>query len=180
MTKKGFSLIELMVVITIIWILTLMIVSFDFNKKTDMEKRDRLAQKITSILHSSKITMMSGKGVKSGTSIINPDSARMSFGSGSIGLYYYSGSTIVGTWEVMNSPFYQESWYAINNIYSQDKNMTTLSGSLPMDIIFDDSGDISFSGGIPASHVIVWMGVNFKASQSILEFDRRFGTITIK
>ncbi len=33
--------------------------------------------------------------------------------------------------------------------------MTTLSGSLPMDIIFDDSGDISFSGGIPASHVIV-------------------------
>lgn len=65
MTKKGFSLIELMVVITIIGILTLMITSFDFNKKTDIEKRDRLVEKITSLLHSSKVTMMSGKGVKS-------------------------------------------------------------------------------------------------------------------
>lgn len=155
MTKKGFSLIELMVVITIIGILTLMIVSFDFHKQTDAEKRDRLVQKIASMLHSSKITMMSGKGIKSGTGIINPNSTRMEFGSGSVGIYYYSGSTIIGTGETINSPFYGESGYMINNIYSQDKNMTTLSGSLPMDIIFDEGGDISFSGGVPAANIVV-------------------------
>lgn len=55
----------------------------------------------------------------------------------------------------MNSPFYGESGYNISNIYSDDKNMTTLSGSLPMDIIFNDSGDISFSGGVPAASVVV-------------------------
>ncbi len=106
MTKKGFTLIEFMVVIVIVGLLTMVIMNFDFNKKTDIEKRDRLVQKIESLIHSTILSNSSGRGVKQGTGIINPTSTHIQFSTGSIGVYYYSGSSIVGTGEVMNSPFF--------------------------------------------------------------------------
>lgn len=46
MVKKGFTLIELMVVIAIIGLLAMVGLNFDFNKKTDIEKRDRFVEKV--------------------------------------------------------------------------------------------------------------------------------------
>lgn len=180
MAKRGFSLIELMVVITIIGVLALMMMNFDFNKKTDMEKRDRFAEQIASMIRTSKNIMMSGKGVPSGTGIINPDTTHIFMDTGSIGIYYYSGSSIVGTGQILRSPFYGESGYTFSGVYYVDKNNATQSGSLPLEIIFDSNNDISFSGGVSGSGVTLGLRVNFHASGKTIEFDRRSGKIVLK
>lgn len=64
MIKKGFTLIELMIVIAIVGILTMSAFNFDFNKRTDIEKRDRFVEKINSMMHSNNIAITSGKGIK--------------------------------------------------------------------------------------------------------------------
>lgn len=64
MIKKGFTLIELIVVIAIVGILAISALNFDFNKKTDIEKRDRFVEKISSMMHSNNIAITSGKGIK--------------------------------------------------------------------------------------------------------------------
>ena len=106
MTKKGFTLIELLTVIAIIGILATVGFGFDFNKRTDIEKRDRFVEKISSMIHSVLLNSSSGKGIKSGTEIINPTSTRIRFSTGSVGIYYYSGTAVIGTGEVMDSPFF--------------------------------------------------------------------------
>lgn len=53
-----------MIVITIIGILSIMVTNFDFNKKTDIEKRDRFVTRISSMVRTNNIAMTSGKGIK--------------------------------------------------------------------------------------------------------------------
>lgn len=89
-TKSAFTLMEVMVVIAIIGIVALIGLNFDFNKKTDMEKQGRFVQKIESMIHSVILNTSSGKGIKSGTGIINPTSTRIRFSTGSVGIFYYS------------------------------------------------------------------------------------------
>ena len=181
MTKKGFTLIELLTTIAIIGILATVGFSFDFNKKTDMEKRDRFAEKISSLIHSTLLNTSSGKGIKVGTDIINPSDTRIRFSTGSIGIYYYSGGTVIGTGEIMNSPFFGETPFVLGDIYGKKKDSSTGSiDSLPIEIVFDSGGDLSFSGSDAnlSSYVGIGMTVWYHSMKKTVEFDRRFGKIT--
>jgi prepilin-type N-terminal cleavage/methylation domain-containing protein len=180
MTKKGFTLIELMVVIAIMGLLAMTVMNFDFNKKTDIEKRDRFVQKIESIIHSTLLSTSNGRWVNQGAIIINPTSTHIQFSTGSIGVYYYSGSSIVGTGEVMKSPFFGETAYSLSWIYYKEKNLTSSIPINPsMEIIFTSWNNITFSGSSSEDWVIMWVDVAFHGSKKTLEFDRRFGKINI-
>ncbi len=105
---------ELMGVIAIMGLIVMTVMNFDFNKKTDTEKRDRFVQKIESIIRSTLLSTSNGRGVKQGSNIINPTSAHIQFSTGSIGVYYYSGASIIGTGEIMKSPFFEETAYTLS------------------------------------------------------------------
>lgn len=181
--RNAFTLTELMLVIAIIGILAIGVVNFDFNKKTDIEKQDRFTQKIQSVIHSTIQNTLNGRGIKSGTVIINPTSTRIRFSTGSIGVYYYSGATIIGTGEVMNSPFFGETGYVLNNMYGIRKDASTGAiSTLPIEIVFDSNNDISFTGSDTnlSSYIGIDMSVQYNTAKKILEFDRRFGKTTIR
>lgn len=181
-SQKWFTLIELMIVITIVGILSLMATSFNFNKKTDQERRDRLVAKIGSMIRTNNIAMTSGKWVKVGANIINPTSTRLVFTTGSISTNYYSGVTIIGTWEVLTSPFFWESGYALDGFYKYtDTALTGTSAiSAPVSVIFENN-NITFTGANSvSSSVVVGMTAWYHGSNKILELDRRFWKITIR
>ncbi len=178
MTKKGFTLIELMVVIAIMGILGVMVSSFDFNKKTDVEKRDRFVEKVSSIMHSNNIAMTSGKGIKMGVNIVNPTSIQMVFSSGAIITNYYSGTDIIGVGDSLTSPFFGETGYNIGNFYYINKDASTGSVVNPFNIIYSPGGNISFSGadiGIDTA-VQIGMDVGFHAMKYNVTFDKRSAT----
>lgn len=179
MWEKGFTLIEIMVVVALIGLLAMVASSFDFNKKGDVEKRDRFIAKIESMIHTSKISMTSGKWILSGGTIINPDSIKIIFSTWAIITNYFSGSTIIWTGEVMTGPFYGEIGYNIGNFYWKTKTGSTgFVNNLTTN--FSNNGEIYFTGSYSPSDVIVGMTVGYHTTKKILEFDRRFGKVTIQ
>jgi len=181
-SQKWFTLIELMVVITIVGILSLIATNFNFNKKTDQERRDRLVTKISSLIRTNNIGMTSGRWIKVGANIINPSSTRLVFTTGSIATNYYSGTTIIGTGEILMSPFFWESGYTLDGFYKYtDTALTSTSNiSPPVSIIFENN-NIAFTGSNSVStSVVVGMSAGYHGSNKILELDRRFGKMTIK
>ncbi len=75
MNKKisGFTLIELIVVIAIIWIISLTIINFDFNKKTEIEKRDKFINEISSIINTEVLNYSVWKSVDVWAWMKNPE-----------------------------------------------------------------------------------------------------------
>lgn len=181
-SQKWFTLAELMIVITIVGILSIMATSFNFNKKTDQERRDRFVTKIEAILRSNNLSMTSGKGVKVGTDIINPSSIRLVFTTGSITTNYYSGATIVGTGESLMSPFFWESGYTLGGFYKYtDATLTSTSAiSAPISVIFENN-NIAFTGA-SSINTAVAIGISawYHGYNKVIELDRRFWKITIR
>lgn len=57
-TKSGFTMVEIMVVIVIIWIMFSLFSQINFRSQENITKAERIANKLQSILHSSSVSVM--------------------------------------------------------------------------------------------------------------------------
>lgn len=86
--KFGFTLIEIMVVIALIGIMAISAVSFNFNAKSAIEKRDRLVESIIHLIDKAKTDAMLGRGILSGGTIVSPDSTELSLSTTNLAIRY--------------------------------------------------------------------------------------------
>lgn len=178
--KKAFTLVELMVVIAIVWIMSLLSTSIDFNKKNDIEKTDRIIQKISSILKSQSVNMIGGKSIKVWSVMINPDYMTVRISTWTVSTYFFSWSTSY-TWEIFSFPFYWENLYNIKSVDYEFKNLTTTWAIWAWFAIVFRDWNISFSWSTQEKeavriHFTAWYKKNYKK----LIFDRRTWSIEIK
>lgn len=179
MRKSGFTLVEIMVVIAIIWILALLSTNFDFNKKTSIEKWWRMINKLSSILKTEFFNSQAWKWVEFWSWIVIPDSREIHIGTWNITINYIWNKTL--TWEIFSYPFFWESPYNIKNINYIAKDGSTWSISYPFSIVINN-WNISFSwsnstetGAIRLS-ITAWFSLDYRT----LELDRRTWIVEIK
>ena len=171
----GFTLIELLVVITLIGIITLSAMGLNFNKKTDIEKRDRFVQEIVSLLDKAKTDAMIGRWVLSGGKIINPDSTKILLSTGSLSVQYWNNSSSIGTWEILSFPFYGDTGYNIQSITSLKQDWST--GTNPSSLILQWS-TIDFDASASGS-VVLDIQAGYHKEWKIIHFDKRTWKIDV-
>lgn len=189
--KKGFTLVEITVVIIILWLLSLIIVNFDYNKKTDSEKKERIANKILSILNTEKLNLKIGKGISVSSKFINPSYSKVSISTWAVLVTYYTWADInslslVWTWEIFKTPFYWEKQYNIKDITYYNSSGSNIWPLSKVDIFFSwDDTTMSWTNilnfSVAPSNLIwlkiqVWYNNNYKT----IDFDRRTGKVSYK
>ncbi|EKE30025.1 MAG: hypothetical protein ACD_2C00056G0001 [uncultured bacterium (gcode 4)] len=147
MTNKAFTMIEMLIVIALIWVVATLVSGFDFNRQTDGEKRDRMANMISSIINTEKINAITWKGVSNWSSIINYDYSKLNLSNTWLTVKYLDSSmNTVATWASFTYPFYMDTHYEIKKI-----DVINASGATytwwTIDIIFNRlANNISFTG----------------------------------
>ncbi|MDD3120192.1 MAG: type II secretion system protein [Candidatus Gracilibacteria bacterium] len=182
-TKNAFTLIEIMVVVALIGIISLVGLNFNFNKRADLEKIDRINNKFMEIIDNAKINSITGKGIYVGTTpkiLINPDLISINVSTGQIITRYFSGNisgfTQIGTGEVLKYPFYYDDKYEIKSFSGSKKDGTS---TLLKELQIDFAGDsISLSGtdisGNPVSDLIQFqIDLGYRKNFKSLKFDKR-------
>lgn len=175
-TPQGFTLIEMLVVIAIISILATMMISLDFNRNTATLRRDRLVSKILSVIEGARLDAISGKSIP-GKSI---DSIQVTFSTGgtegAVLVQYLEGEDVVGTGEVLKSPFFADPNYSIKDILwsNADRSVT---GSIQSGSLIFQKTSASFTGTMDARAIRLEIGVNYLNQTGAIEIDRRTGRI---
>ena len=146
MSKKAFTLIEMLVVIAIIWTMAMMMNEFDFNRQSDTEKRDRMVNMVSSIINAEKINAITWKSIKSWSSIINYDYSSLKMSSSWMTIRYLnSAKSLIVAWTSFTPPFFKDNGYKIDSIVYKRIDESTLTW-WSVEIIFDRiSNNISFS-----------------------------------
>jgi hypothetical protein len=119
---------------------------------------------------------MLGRWVKSGPNIINPDSTQINLSFTQLSVTYLSSTGYtLWTWEILTSPFYGETGYTINKIYSSDSVGWT--GSISS-VVFKWT-NIDFSGALNGS-IILDIEAGFNKNYKHIQFDKRTGRTEVK
>lgn len=182
-TKNAFTLIEIMVVVALIGIISLVWLNFNFNKRADLEKIDRINNKFMEIIDNAKINSITGKWIYVWTTpkiLINPDLISINVSTGQIITRYFSWNiswfTQIWTWEVLKYPFYYDDKYEIKSFSWSKKDWTsTLLKELQIDFAWDSISlswtDISWN---PVSDLIQFqIDLGYRKNFKSLKFDKR-------
>lgn len=146
-SRSGFSLIELMIVVAILWILFSATQIFSNNAEIYQQRADRLAGLIYDTLRDARQDAIIGRGALSGTTEFVPTSARfVNFAStGTFSQGYYDTDNQTYTGQTWNVPFLDwDSFYALAGFYTSTGGVDDPSAS------WESTGSISFlfwSGG---------------------------------
>lgn len=175
MNKKGFTIIELLVIIAIIGIISLLVMNFDFNKKTSIEKSDRIINKISSILKTEIFNSQAWKWVEFWSWIMIPDYREININTWNIVINYIWSKTL--TWEIFSYPFYLEKLYEIKSLDYELKDSSTWTITQPFSIILSN-WNISFSWS-DSQAVKLIIRAWYKPIYKTLKLDRRAWTIEI-
>lgn len=181
--RKGFTLLEILIVITLIWLMAAALNNLDYNRATQDTKRDRFVWKIKNIIKTEITNSLIWKWFYTWTWTIPIESREIILSSWSIRVNYirplWAG---IIYWEDFSKPFfwkeYSGSWdlnFDISKIERSDKFGSTWSisdeASLILknwEIIFSWSSDPLFTNAVKIS-IEAW----FKPLYKTIELDKR-------
>lgn len=175
-SQSGFTLFELMIVITVFSIFVMITSSFDWRPQTDIEKADRMMIVVSSTLRTEMQNISIGKMPKRDgqTAVMT----KITVSSGWL-LTSYSGTTTeIGSGRFMKPFFDADTKYLIRTVtwtWSTTNTGTTGTG----EVIIDTSW-VTFSGaGIYGSgYTLLEVRVGYNNATRKVTLDRRTGKIT--
>lgn len=183
--KYGFTMVELMVVIAIVWFLFVVFSRFSYQPQEHLARAERLANKISSVLHDGLLQITIGR--------MAPDPANPSLAlavTGAIvtiwtnnctnlwgsGITWYYTPTL--SWQIHPPIFDEDYGYEIESISATWGTTTGTGDCLAINIARDA---ISFSGteNLHASNTIVTITTKYLTMRKKVLFDRRTGRIEV-
>lgn len=180
-SKYGFTLFEIMVVISIIGIFIAATWAFDLRPQTDIEKADRMIVRISGILKEEIQNISIGRMPKRDGDITTI--SKITVGTWGLIAQYYTGiSSTNALWsQNFTKPFFdKDALYDIKNVIWTGSNLWYIPFAWTGEIYITPSG-ITFSGanisgsGFSILEVRVGYGANARRK---LTLDRRTGKIT--
>ncbi len=175
-SQSGFTLFELMIVITIFWAFILATSVFDWRPQTDMEKSDRMVIAISDILRREMQNISIGKMPKRDGVIAVKTT--ITIGTWGVTTSYSWASAEIGS-GVFREPYFDgDTKYRIKNVtWTGSTSVSPLSGT--GQIIIEPAG-ITFSGaGIFGSgYTMIEIRVGYNIFTRKITFDRRTGKIS--
>lgn len=172
--KYGFTLIELMIVISILAFLYYSLTKFSYNPQENMTKSERLANKVAASIHEGLINVKIGRM----DSARNPVTQAIVGFSTSTGINWRYTALLTGSFA---PPFYDgDTKYEIRDItWTGWRAPGATSGTSSYISIIVDSGRVSFSGIANDTATIVTIRTRYVNMNKKVIFDRRTGRIEV-
>ena len=176
-SKYGFTLFELMLVISIFWIFVFITSSFDLRPQTNIEKTDRMQIALSSNIRTEMQNIRIGKMPQRDGRIAS--STIITIGTGGASTEYMSGVSIIDT-KTFNRPFFDnDTIYEIKDVIWTGSSSFPNGMSWTGQVIIGTSG-ISFSGinisgsGYTLLEIQVW----YNNTTRRIVLDRRTGKLS--